>query len=500
MSTETYVKYAELIDTDKAKFVRKALDFMDGDQERYMIALLNSYGVGRTNWQTRGIMPRYRNITKMIVEKSGLLFTNTPPKIEIYTDGDMQVVDEQATVEYMTILNDAGWIDTFINLDQVVRLVKTSCLLVNYDSETDNVIFDILHRGNSQVLINENNREVMMVVYITGEYENKRSFRVITNEQYIDFTVDNQKQVSDVVEEDNPYGIVPVVPFYDTQKPRQGFWVEAPKDLIGMNEMYNIHLQDSEYCIKWEKYPTLFSNMTPSGSAKNIETYNNDSNPDVRTMLFGNGGTASAGNVGGPDRIVHMDGQGVDNPFIEYKAAQVDLTALDNVFDKWVKDFAYDWSVRVKTSGDGQATSGFQVVVEEMDNRQLREMRSRMFEQGMKKLYSVIAHIWNMTHGNVFSTDSVCLIEFAPANLPTDYKQEEEVWSIRINEGRASIVDYLCETQGYTKEDAENKVKEILAYKLMFGNTTPTVLQPEVPVEEDTVEEDTEEDVPPGQE
>lgn len=477
MSEATYKEYAELIDTDKAKFVKKALDYFDGLQEPHMINLLNSYGIGRTNWQTRGIIPRFRNLTKMVVEKSGMLFNGNEPTIEIYTDATELTDDQVQTEAYIEILEKAGWIDTFINLDQVVRLTKTGCLLINYDGETDNLIFDILHRGNCEVVINPNNREIMMIVYITGEYANSRSFRVITKDVYCDFNVDNNGAVADVTEQANPFGIVPVVPFYDTQKPRMGFWVEAPKDLVSINEMYNIHLTDSEFAAKWEKYPTLFTNLTPSSNARNVETYNSDTtSPSTRAVLgFGNG-TASAGNVGGPDRMIQMDGQGVDNPFIDYKSPHVDLKALDEVFNQWVRDFAYDWSVRVKTSGDGTATSGFQLVVEEIDNLELRKQRQRMFEAGMEKMYETIRTIWNATHGQVFTQESVSCVEFADPILPVDAKAQEETWTIRITEGRASLVDYFMETKGYTRTDAENKVREIAEYKALFTEPTPETL------------------------
>lgn len=499
MANEQYLRFSKMIDNERAKFVKKALNYLDGDQENEMIKVLNSAGIGRTNWQTRGIIPRYRNITKMIIEKSAMLFNDCEPKVEVYTNDIDDIDDIEGTSEYLSILDAAGWIDTFINLDQVVRLTKTACLLCNYDAETDNICFDILHRGNSEVMINSNNKEIVAVVYITGEYENVRSFRVITPELFVDFEVGQTGVADNVVTVPNPYGIVPIVPFYDTQKPRMGFWVEAPKDLISINEMYNIHLTDSEFSAKWEKYPTLFTNQTPAGQQRNVETFT-DSNagPSVRTMLgYGNGGTGQMpGNIGGPDRMIQMDSQGVDNPFIEYKAPGVDLAGLDTVFNQWVRDFAYDWSVRVKTEGTGSATSGFQLVVEEIDNLELRKQRQRMFEAGFKKMYQVIKTLWNHTHGQVFGVDTVSEVEFADPKLPVDEKATEDVWTIRITEGRASKVDYFMEAKGYSRQEAEAKVAEIEEYALAPVPLQPTVIVPasDEQTQADKVEDYTEED------
>lgn len=488
MNDSTYKQYAGLLDTDQAKTVKKMLDYFDGKQKKHMVELLNSYGIGRTNWQTRGIIPRYRNLTKMIVEKSGLLFNHCEPKLEVYTDDTEMTESVDETIALQSILNNASWMDTFINLDQVVRLTKTAVLLVNFDAESDNLVFDILHRGNCEVIINETNREVVMVVYITGEYNNTRSFRIISAEEYIDFEVDGHGNVANVVSTPNIFGFVPVTPFYDTQKPRMGFWVEAQDDLISMNEMYNIHLTDAEFTAKWCKLPTLFTNLTPAGQQRNVETFYSDAEgPSARTMLFGNGGTAPAGNVGGPDRMIQMDGQGVDSPFIEYKSPQVDLKSLDEVFNQWVRDFAYDWSVRVKTGGEASANSGFQLVVEEIDNIQLRMQRQRMFEDGIEKMYDVIRKVWNTTHGQVFSETSELDVEFNKPNLPVDEKVEEEVWSIRIKEGRASVVDYFM-AKGFNRVDAENKVKEIQAYQAGQPNPTPN-LDPSGDPTDDVVDE-----------
>ena len=51
-------------------------------------------------------------------------------------------------------------------------------------------------------------------------------------------------------------------------------------------------------------------------------------------------------------------------------------------------------------------------------------------------------------------------------------KSNEEVWSIRIKEGRASRIDYFIEVKGMSKEEAIAKVAEIDALNTNLSSAT----------------------------
>jgi hypothetical protein len=97
--------------------------------------------------------------------------------------------------------------------------------------------------------------------------------------------------------------------------------------------------------------------------------------------------------MAGPGSAVVLDSMGVDSPFVRYENPDIDIKPLNEVVDSWIKSFAGDWSVRIEVAGQGRAQSGFQLIVEESDNLDLRKQRQRMFESGFKRLYRVLAAV-----------------------------------------------------------------------------------------------------------
>jgi ABC-type amino acid transport substrate-binding protein len=63
-------------------------------------------------------------------------------------------------------------------------------------------------------------------------------------------------------------------------------------------------------------------------------------------------------------------------------------------------------------------------------------------------------------------------IEFSKPELPVDEKASEEVWTMRIDSGRASRVDYFMAVMGMSRNEAEAKVAEIDAYLIVPTPTT----------------------------
>lgn len=459
-------KITDLLNTEDAKYAYKALEFYDGEQREWMEKYLSCPQKGRKDWKKRGLVPRTRNITKMIVDKSGLLYNDKPPMLNVRV-GDN--VNEEASAKLQMLLETADWIEFFTNFDAVVRLLKTGIILVQYDTETQTLVLDILHRGNCAVVLNRNNKQINTLIYRTeGDCDSEEQrFRVWDDERVTDILVN--KAGNEVVESqmDNPYGFVPVAVFYDTNTPRTEFWNVIPDDLVSLNEMYNMHLTDSEFAASWSKLKTLFTNCRiDAGTADTVvaEVYNSALPrmvPDQSAI------------IGGPSRVIQLDTMGVDNPFVEYKGPDINLEPIDQMFTRWIRDFASDWSVNVKAEGNGSVDSGFKLVVEEIDNLQLRKKRQRMAEAGFKRLYQTIKRVMNTVFGNYFPPESELFVEFAQPILPVNHKDEEDVWSVRIATGRASRVDYFMSVYGLSKEEAEEKIKEIDAQKPQSQSRAP---------------------------
>lgn len=446
-------QWVELLCTPKAKAAAKALAYYDGDQYTEMVKLLSDPNKGRKSWQERGIIPRFRNVVKAVVEKSGRLFKDQPPVLNVFLE-DGVTEDKAQTLNIYKLLNNTEWNEVFVNIDIVTRLLKTSLLLVQWNEEEQRLAFDILHRGNTAVVLEANSRRINSLIYRTSDAGDVATYRIITNDQYIDLLEENSK-VSVVGAVPNPYGIVPVVEFYDVQIPRSGYWVDGGQDLVALNEMINLHYTDAEYAISWAKLPTLFTNCRfEGGSADQWESVMTADNKLPRLV-------PTAGSViGGPSRAIQLDSAGVDSPFVKYESPKVDISPMDAVVEGWMKQYAADWSVNIHLRGEGRAQSGFQLVVEEVDNLDLRKQRQRMFESGFKRFFQVIKKIVP----GMFSDDSILFAEFLQPVLPVNTLESEQSWSIRIAEKRATPIDYFVQMCGLSEKEAIDKWEGVLAF------------------------------------
>jgi hypothetical protein len=455
-------KLLDILNTDRARFAKKALDYLDGEQDKHVRALLDDPNYGRKEWKKKGIIPRHRNITRMITEKSGLLFTDTAPVLDVYTD-DPDSPDEDQSAKLLEVLEGVEWVEYFTNFDSVVRLLKTGITLVQFDVDTNSLILDTLHRGNCAVITNPNNKEILTLVYKTYDVDDEAGYRVFTKDLIEDYVVKDKKTIRTWSGE-NTYGIIPIAQFYDTHTPRTGFFVEAPMDLININDMYNLHVTDSEYAASWSKLQTVVTNADiTNGSTNTMEVV------EIANEALPRLAPAESTLVGGPSRVVTVQAPPGDSVYFEYKGPDSSsLMPIDDMVNKWVRDFAADWSVRIKNDAAGNADSGFKLIVEEMDNLELRKKRARMFEAGFKRLHKVIAKVYNSFYPGYFTEDAKCFARFSEPKLPVDKSSEEELWTTRINEGRATIADYFMQVYGYSKEEAIEKIKEIRNFEDNF--------------------------------
>ena len=459
--------FSEYFDCKEAKFAQKSLDYLDGKQLEYVIKLLDEPTQGRREWRDRGMRPSSRNLTNMVIEKSALLFMNQPPQQEIFVNRDATTSDEELSQKYNDILESSDWDEFMQNVDQVVRLLKTAVILTQYDEYDDSLMLDCLHRGNSYVRINPHSKKPVLLVYKTyeDEYEEYCYYRVFTEEKIEDWrekesTPGRPPEPPELVStQDNPYGRIPMTTFYDTNTPRVGYWNVMPTDLIGVNESYNLHLVDTEFGASWNIHKTLFTNCeitnSISGSMQVSEQYKQ---PLPRQSV------ANDGALMGLSKIVHLDTTGVDSPFVEFKGPDLDLEQTTKLFATWVRDFASDWSVNVKLVGEGVANSGFQLIVEEFDNLELRKIRAKMFTTGLERMFDTIKDVWNYHYPATFPEDSYCGIVFALPSLPVETKSQEEVWTSKINQKRATPIDYYMEVLGLTKEEANAKWEETVEF------------------------------------
>lgn len=467
--------YAHLIDASDAEKAYKAVEYYEGESKDYLMKFLQNH---RVNALKKGLMPRTRNITKMIVDKSAPLFTGKAPKIEVYASPSATSADEIASAKTQILLESANWVEFFKTLSAQLRLLKTMYVLVQYSPEKQRLLLTGTGRHNSAVAADEFGD---LTVYMYKLYERGNDgcvWRVITPEFIQEVLISRDLKSEEVLRtEPNPYGIIFAVPFHDTELPfNNEAWNDQPMDLIDLNDIVNIHYCDSEFAAMWNKNPTLFTNARVQSESAEGQVY--DFVQAIGEPLPRMVRSTSPGVVGGPGSIVAIDAGG-ESVYLEYKNPSVDLLPMDNIISKWVADFAGDYSVNIKLDGNGSAAeSGFKLIVEEMPNLELRKERQRMMEAGFKKLYEVLKVIANF-HGIGLPVESQLWVSFAPPELPLDEAADEALWTQRISQGRASRIDYFMVKMGLSRDEAIQKVQEVDADNASFSlqvsaSATPT--------------------------
>jgi hypothetical protein len=458
-------KFMDMFDQDDKCKADCVWDYYDGESKEHLMKFLQTH---RKNALKKGLIPRARNIVKMIADKSGLLFNGKAPTINVYSTKQSTSPDDVAGQVVLDVLDSADWVEFFTNFDVGLRMLKSAMVLVQYSPERNQWVLEMLDQHNSAVAIDDF-KQMTTLIYETGETEQGDTYRIWTPELVQDLLVDESGNETLSNPQPNPYGIIPAAMFHDTNIPRDDAWNEIPMDLIEINDIYNLHLTDSEYASAWNKQPTLFTNAIIQGGTGQQMTV--EQFPDEKLPRWVP--SSDPGFVGGPGTVVAVETNG-DTVYLDYKKPDVNLMPLDQMVNKWVADFAGDWSVNIKLDGQGsKADSGFKLIVEELQNLELRKSRQRMMEAGFKRLYEVIKII-AIFNGISLPAESTLYVKFAPPDLPIDEKATEEVWSRRIQERRASRVDYFMEVKGMSRAEAEAKIIEIDAEAPATPNRSPT--------------------------
>lgn len=445
----------DMIDLKKAELTDKILDFYDGEQIEHMVKVLSDPQKGRKDWRNRGFIPRYRNIMKMVIDKSGLLFNDKAPKLDVYV-GD--AVDEVQSAKLQEMLENIDWVEFFTNFDSTVRMLKTACILVQYDNDSDSLVLEVLTQQNCAVVMNRLGRKIETLIYnVYGEDDDEdRLFRVFTDELITDIIVKPNGDQETIQIIPNPFKLIPLVAFHDTNTPRCDFWNEIPTDLLQINELYNLHVIDSEFSMSWNKFQTLITNAEISGNTSGGHAEFVDVGGKLPALQMSNGNVT----VGPGDTMV-LRGMPGETVFADFKGPNVQLLPMDTMVNKWVADFAADWAVNVKDANGGAADSGFKLIVEEMPNLELRKKRARMFEAGFKRMFKIIKSVVNSYRPGSFTDDAELFTVFGAPSLPVDQAADEALWTQKIREGRASRVDYFMATKGLSRDEAIAKVTEI---------------------------------------
>ena len=493
------ITYKDFFDGD-SYIASKLVELYQGEQAGYVKKRLDGKcdGLGeRKNWKTRGYIPRFRNIIKPIVDKSGMLFNDTPT-FELHYPETGEIIVDKTFNDLMSSI-DAD--EFFQNVDTFTRLLKTTIVLwqqyIPEDTTTTEGVYQfdknrgdallpiLLSRANTIVRTDFTGRVITELAYITSDDmdmddiekgDENWTFRYIDNEVINDYLVDVLKDKEILVSsQPNVHGFIPATTFHDTAVPLNSFWNELPEDIANMQDMYNLALTDTEFSIAWMKQKTLFVNADIVDTDNQngyvlptAQTGHTDAGEVYHQMdrWSGNPTKSGLGGLGSAIRLKNDD-QG-NTPLVQFLGPETDLKMLDDIINNLVVEVANDWSVNLKYAGSGRANSGFQLVVEELDNLNLRKKRAQFFTASFRRAYRVLKRLYPTL------PDAELEIQFAKPNLPVNQVENENLWSQKIAEGRASIIDYLMEVSSMDMEAAIKKAHEIQLFNSKYLPVAPT--------------------------
>ena len=425
---------AALLSTPEARNAIIARNLYIGDQLSETTKYLDGpYGI--REWRERRYKPFCHNITQDIIDKSGLLFSDGVPTITVTKkSGKIDTTKSNDIFEYIEYDDLA---ETFAHIDRYNRLLKSSGLVFGFDAEENELTMDVVHAGNSFVVMDNCCKPDMLIRAISGD-----RIEVTTKDKiYIIEISGHTYSIAGV--SDNVFGIIPFAVFHDSSPPVYGGpYNRVDTGLIDFNLSLNKQFTELNYSLEHIQRPTLFVS----------------------------GASMPEGAIAGPGSIINLDstvpGQA---PTVEYKTPQVDVGAIQAILDAQIKQAASSYSVRI-AEDSSVVTSGFSLIVKENANLELRKRRQRQFESGFKEAQEVIKTI--LAYVGFDLGDASITIGFPAPSLPINEMEQEQIWDMRISSGRATIKDYLMEVKKMTSEEADKKLVELEASKQVQAQTS----------------------------
>lgn len=432
-----YKDHIDNLTCEAVQSAGKALDYLDGEQLEHLEALLNDDKQGIDNWEERGVYPLTNNLTGKIVTRSALSYSKPPKRVVIGADGEP---DLEATEVYLDLLSEGEFNSVMQSADQVARLLKNVIILVQGVEDpdgSDRLLFNILHRGNCDVDYNFKTGRIDSLMYYSGARSIRgcRVFHYWDPTKQVDIEEDGRVQRT-IDNQDHDYKVIPAAVLWDTLKPRAGFWPKkAWTELIRCNEGSNLMSTEIKFAERYQAFPALFTNARLPNDA-----------------------------VIGPDSNVEIVGQPGETIYLEYKAATAVSVSL-KVFVDWLQSFQADladnWGVNLQFGGTGSASSGFQLIVEEVWNLETRRARlnsAKAFEERMYKVILAISEVRDLG----LPTDSTLSVDFPEPELPVNTKENWTIIKEKIATAYMSIEDaWRTENPDITPDEIAKRKEEI---------------------------------------
>jgi len=253
---------------------------------------------------------------------------------------------------------------------------------------------------------------------------------------------------------ENPYGIVPAIPFFN-QDPAHYYFLPINEPLIYANHALNMRITDLNHIAKFQSFgvPVVSGIERPTSTRQGrpVDDFNVLKGGSAQSSFGGVGGVAGFG-AGGKFRTfdagfgINRDGNADANSLgmsigpdtaiavgekgsFKFEHPNADITGLIKTIESITDMVRINHGLRPKYK-DSLPSSGFALMMEKIGVIEDNGRRSKLFKEREEQLFQVIKTLWNVHHKKSgerkFSAKATLDITYVQPEFPVDPKTKME--------------------------------------------------------------------------
>lgn len=428
---------AKMQDNDiRRRLARKAIDYYNYNQYSYMAELIeNRYP------DTYSDLYEYIvtiDLAKSLTVQLSKLFSDDPA---ISIDGSQSVQD--AFIALMDSVNLYGLLPM---IDRYTETCNRIGVVPIYNERTGKIKLDFITPDRCIVWQDENDpTEATAVAYTIRQQidspvaERSDIFAMWTDSEYRIVTLKKDGSVDKDIEPavPNPYGRIPIA-WFSIEPQIDAFWPDRLFPMVNANERANIQLTNLDVALDYQSFSTLYTSGMPEGSKLlvGVQRYINiPLNPETGQ---------AAGSVG-------------------YVTPSPQLQAVWQIINDNIALSASMMGISPEAIRQGsQFSSGYQLRLSKSDVIDRNMAKRSAYREPLRQLLQNIMDCNTLNTSIKLPSDAMLKIDFADVKIENDPLQEEQLRSLKIQNGTMSRVDAIMQDNpDLSREDAIARIAEI---------------------------------------
>lgn len=416
-------------DTTYRERVQKIVDYYNGEQLHHLSRVLDTQF---SKPQSLKMQLSISNIVRFIADTLCLSFKNGI-KITTVNPQDQEIINK--------IIADTSLNSFLRTLEQIVFLCKTAFVKVGWSNGT--ISLDIITPQYVNVSVDDDNPLKVTEVVYPKEITNKNIYAPEGTFHYwsdTEYKVVNQNGDELAIPENdsnvNPYGIIPIMPFYD-KVITDGYVIQWPGDeLINAQESLNIKLTSLNQLIKYQSFsqPVLVNPTKDLNGHVGIEV-----DPSKPIVVFDD-----------------KDSKG-DFKFVSPDAK---IESVQNAIDKeYLRIFSFYGINPSQFVSSAERMSGTAFKESQSHINEYREMVRVLYAPQLQKLLKIIETVYNSHSISKLSGEGYNINIY---NASVNYNSVDDVIKERefkLKYNLANISEFIIEDTDDT--DEEGAIKQI---------------------------------------